>query len=259
MFLKTEKDSTSKQFDDDEWIRSLTEAEEITVDVPEDTVMYDQQEVDPKKVQPIQMGKFLRKYVSRRRLAFSEGEIAALTTSMRQLGVGTPGGAEAHLPSAPLRRVGRRFTERTACQKSKSTKNKCFGMIEWQAVREAASRFLPKHTAAAAGKHWNLSHVEQEGLPLTPKDRGAEQGDVDGPLECSVASGNGGSGNVWLLGLRQAAFHGLVLMTLRISSQAEHAVSMYETAHFQLGGPEKLTGANDPQDVLRKNGGLADL
>ena len=55
----------------------------------------EQQEVDPKKVRPIQMDEFLRKYVSRRLLALSEGEIAALTTSMRQIGVGTPGGAEA--------------------------------------------------------------------------------------------------------------------------------------------------------------------
>ena len=41
------------------------------------------------------MGEFLRKYVSRRLLALSEGETAALTTSMRQIGEGTPGGAEA--------------------------------------------------------------------------------------------------------------------------------------------------------------------
>ena len=59
----------------------------------------------------------------------------------------------------------------------------CLGMIEWQAVREAAARFLPKHTAAAAWKHQNQSHVEQEGLPPRPKDRGAEQGDADGPQE----------------------------------------------------------------------------
>ena len=57
-----------------------------------------------------------------------------------------------------------------------------FGMIEWRAVREAASQFLSKHTAAAAWKHRNLSHVEQEGFPPMPKDRGAEQGDVDGPF-----------------------------------------------------------------------------
>ena len=75
IFLKQEKDPTLKQFDDDEWIRSLTEAQEATTDVPEDSVTYDQQDVDPKKVRPIQMGEFLRKYVSRRLLALSEGEI----------------------------------------------------------------------------------------------------------------------------------------------------------------------------------------
>ena len=64
-------------------------------------------------------------------------------------------------------------------------------MVEWKAVSEAASWFLPKHTAAAAAawKHRDLSHVEQEGLSPVPKDRGAEQGDVDGPLECSLALG----------------------------------------------------------------------
>ena len=56
--------------------------------------MYDQQDVDPKKVRPVQVGAFLRKYVSRRLLALSVGEIAALTTAMRQIGVGTPGGTE---------------------------------------------------------------------------------------------------------------------------------------------------------------------
>ena len=74
-----EKDPTSKQFDDDEWIRSSTEAQEVITDVPEDSVMYELQDSDPKKARPIQMEEFLRKYVSRRLLALSEGEIAALT------------------------------------------------------------------------------------------------------------------------------------------------------------------------------------
>ena len=68
----------------------------------------------------------------------------------------------------------------------------CFGMIEWQAVRVAASRFLPKHTAAAAWKYQNLSRVEQQGLPPMPKDRGAEQGDVDGLFRVQPGFGNGG-------------------------------------------------------------------
>ena len=53
-------------------------------------------------------------------------------------------------------------------------------MIEWKAVREAASRCLPKHTAEAAWKHRKVSFVEQEKLSPMPKDRGAEQGDVLG-------------------------------------------------------------------------------
>ena len=59
MFLKKEKDPTSKQFDDDEWVRSPTEAQEVTTDIPEDSVTFEQQEI------------------------------------MRQIGVGSPGGAEA--------------------------------------------------------------------------------------------------------------------------------------------------------------------
>ena len=49
MFLMKQKDHTTKLFHDDEWIRSLTEAREITADVPEESVTYDQQAVDPKK------------------------------------------------------------------------------------------------------------------------------------------------------------------------------------------------------------------
>ena len=35
MFLKKEKDPTTKHFDDDEWIRSLMEAQVATADIPE--------------------------------------------------------------------------------------------------------------------------------------------------------------------------------------------------------------------------------
>ena len=37
------------QFDDDEWIRSLTDAQEVTSDIPEDSVTYDQRDFDLKE------------------------------------------------------------------------------------------------------------------------------------------------------------------------------------------------------------------
>ena len=64
------------------------------------------------------MGEFLRKYDSRRLLALNEGEIAALTTAMQQLEVGSQGGAEAlailHL--LLYDEWGRGRADRTACQ-----------------------------------------------------------------------------------------------------------------------------------------------
>ena len=64
----------------------------------------------------------------------------------------------------------------------------CFGMIEWKAVREAASRFLPKHTAAAAWKHRNLSHVEQEGSCQCRRIE-AQSKSRDARKHCRAASG----------------------------------------------------------------------
>ena len=54
-------------------------------------------------------------------------------------------------------------------------------------MRTSASSLLPKHAAAAGWKHRALSSVEQEGVQHMHKDCGAEQGDVDRPVECSLA------------------------------------------------------------------------
>ena len=189
MLLKKEKDPTSKQFDDDECIRSLTEAQEITTDVPKGCVMYDQQEVVTKKVRPIQMEEFLRTYVSRRLFGAQrrrnrsphDSDAAALSWIPRR---------RRGLSSVPLRRMGRRLASLTGpIARINVDEKHCFRIVEWRAVREAASWFLPKHTAAAAWKHRNLSHVDQERLAPMSKDRGAEQGDVDRPLESSLALG----------------------------------------------------------------------
>ena len=190
------------------------------------------------------MGEFLQKYVSRLLLALSEGEIAALTTAMRQLGVGSQGGAEALAIFPQLlydEWASGSLTEPLA--RIKVDENNSFGMIEWKAVREAVSRFLPKHTAAAGWKHRNLSHVEQQEVLPMPKDRGAEQGDVDGSLECNLA-----------LGLVAAKTRGRVTAQQASGSlpwigvgdpsdaqrlQAEHAARQQETRQLPVGWSRK--------------------
>ena len=94
----------------------------------------------------------MRTYVSRRLLALSE-EIAALTTSVRQIGVGTPGGGEVlAIFHQLLHDEWMTGSLSGPLARNKVDEKNCFGMIEWNAVREVASRFLPKHTAAAAWK-----------------------------------------------------------------------------------------------------------
>ena len=53
------------------------------------------QHVDPKKARLIQMGEFAKQYVSKQSLAPRTGEISAFMTKMKQVGVGSQGGAEA--------------------------------------------------------------------------------------------------------------------------------------------------------------------
>ena len=165
----------------------------------------------------------MRKHVSPRLLAHSEGEIAALTASMRQLGVGSQGGAGSLA-------IFHQLLSENRLQESKSTKN-FFGMTWCKAVREAASRFFPKHSAAA-WKPRNLSHVEQEG-----------------PARERVAAQQASGSLPWI---------GVDDPTDEQRPQADHAARQQEAANFQIGVPEKLTRTNNPLHVLQNNEGLAD-
>ena len=81
-----------------------------------------------------------------------------------------------------------------------------------------------------------------------PNDRGAEQGDVDGPLQCSLALGIEAAETRWGLAAQQAAgslpWIGVDDPSERQRLQADHAARVQESAKFQLGGPEKLTSAD---------------
>ena len=95
-----------------------------------------------------------------------------------------------------------------------------------------------------------------------PKDRSAEQGDVDGFLECSLALGMVAAEARGNIAARQAAgtrpWIGVNDSAEEQRLQADYAVRLHESANFQLGGPEKLTDAHDPRHATQKNGGLAD-
>ena len=102
-----------------------------------------------------------------------------------------------------------------------------------------------------------------------PKDRGAEQGDVDGPLECSLASGNGGSRNARGRVAAQQASGSLPWIGVDDPSelqclQAEHAVSQ-SAENCQLPDDPfacvlaEFNGFDDVRHAVQKHVGLTDL
>ena len=125
-----------------------------------------------------------------------------------------------------------------------------FGMIVWSAVRHSASRPLLKHAAEAGWKHRSLSFVEDGGVKPMPNDRCAEQGDVDGPLECSLelgivaawtrphAAGHQAAGIVAWVGSHS------VEDVQRL--QGEHRSKMHPLQNFHLGGPETADKCRRP-------------
>ena len=116
--------------------------------------------------------------------------IGEVMWAMRQLSVGAPGGAEAlasfHQLLYDAWKAG--LLPRTLVR-IKVDETSCFGSLEWFAMRQATLNALPRHFAAFSWKHEKASSVNRPGVFPLPKDRGAEQGDVDGPLECALTLG----------------------------------------------------------------------
>ena len=68
---------------------------------------------------------------------------------------------------------------------------RCCARSEWPSVWQAARDAIPRHYAVASWKYRTASQVEQSEVEpaLKVKDRSPEQGDGDGPLECSLTLG----------------------------------------------------------------------
>ena len=137
-----------------------------------------------------------------------------------------------------------------------------FGSLEWDAIQSAALELHPKHAAVAAWKHTSASYVEQEGVAPLPKDRGAEQGDVDGPTECALTLGQV-AGDARLLVHQQQR---LARLPWACESQAEVEAAVADfDAHtlaaqnFQSQDARAPLRSLDPRHEVQKGGGLADF
>ena len=138
-------------------------------------------------VRPIQMGEFLRKYITRRLQALDRRRIQCSMVNARQWGVGTAGGTEAiihlHYGIEELYRKGSLPRPLAAIQ---IDQNNMFGNLDWKGIREAVMDEVPSLAASTAWKHAAASEVEQPDLVNATKNLGAEQGDAAAPLEAGA-------------------------------------------------------------------------
>ena len=126
----------------------------------------------------------------KRLLRLNKADVSKSMVAMRQLGVGIAGGGEAlAIFQQLLFDTWADGQIPKALARIKVDEKNCFGSFEWGAIRSATIQTLPHHAAVASWKHSQQSFVEQDGVEAVPKDRGAEQGDVDGPLEASLVLG----------------------------------------------------------------------
>ena len=90
-----------------------------------------------------------------------------------------------NLPPAHFWWNGIGITQHTLCTNQSWRNN----VSERSTLRNSPGSLTFKHEAVTGWKHRALFFVEQDGVQPMPKDRRAEQGDVDGPRECSLAPG----------------------------------------------------------------------
>ena len=105
-------------------------------------------------------------------------------------------------------------------------------MIDLNAVRHSACSHLPMHAAIAGRQHRALTFVKQEGQNQCQKI------EVQNKVLWSAAR---------------------EVMKTCNRLHGEHRSRMHPLQNFQLGGPGKLTGPDDPWHTQPENGGSADF
>jgi hypothetical protein len=272
MFLRKDREPQCKHFDDLEWLApepaeqeddgATSELDDVLESAvtdaapaePADGVTDD----SPVKVRPIQMGEFMRKYVSKRLLSINSSDLAKTLLEMRQLGAGAAGGAEAlaifHQLVFAAWKAGR-LTKPLA--RIKVDEKNCFGSLEWDSVRNASREFHPKHAAVAAWKHSGRSYVEQEGVNPLPKDRGAEQGDVDGPSECALTLAL--VANEARSSVHQQQRRGELPWSCESQAEVTSAVNAFDGRAARVTQFRSSRSGSDPRHEVQAGGGLADF
>ena len=138
---------------------------------------------------PIRSGEWLRKTVAKSLLRDHRMRIRALMIQLGQYGVALPGGGEALFHGrATIEEVAAGGGAGALCVIDVDLVN-CFGSFEWPGIRDAYAELLPE---LLPWEEWCTQAPVEARLPCgdaVPVDRGAGQGEPDGPLKAAMSIG----------------------------------------------------------------------
>jgi hypothetical protein len=138
---------------------------------------------------PIRAGEYWRKIITKSMIKSLKNKIQALMIKFGQYGVALPGGAEAAFHA--------RFALEEKLRSDGSAKwvivdvdlVNCFGQFEWDSIRDAYAETIPE---MLAWERWCGEADQLIQLPCGDRvgaNRGAGQGESDGPLKAAVTIG----------------------------------------------------------------------
>ncbi len=139
---------------------------------------------------PIRSGEWLRKLAGKKGLQRHRKRIINLMVSLAQYGVAIPGGAEAlfHASDA-IETLAASGAMGPIAVVDVDLVN-CFGSLEWDAIVEAYDKLLPE---MSSWERWVTAESGEARLQCgdtVEVDRGAGQGEPDGPLKTAVTLGS---------------------------------------------------------------------
>ncbi len=142
------------------------------------------------KPRPIRVGELWRRVIAKGLVHDHRHKIQQLMLRLRQYGVAIPGGADTliHFRSACEEGI-RRGSDEALIALDVDFEN-AFPSFEWSGIRDSVSAHMPSLSAWTAWCHREPSRVRLPCGETICVDRGAEQGDPLGPLQCALVLGD---------------------------------------------------------------------
>ena len=139
---------------------------------------------------PIRIGEFLRTSTAKRMIKRHVAKLRPKFLQTHQWGIDVPGGAEALVHWRSTTEALARSGRIDALVAFDIDLTNMFGSLEWPRIRESIQRHFEEAAAWTNWQHKQTAEVQLPGGGVVKVNRGAEQGDPQGPVQSTLTLGD---------------------------------------------------------------------